>query len=117
MFGKNKKTAAPLAPNDPRRIPVEHRELVNNMIQVLTDKGYTIFEAQIVIQALSALRSVETTKFADAVEALHQLGTMVASVKDAPQMLQAILEILGHKMTESLNKLNLGDLKFDNFKL
>lgn len=109
MFEKN------LAPNDPKRIPPAHRELVNKMFLMLQEQKYNLFEAQIVTQALSVLRNVKSEKFLSTAYMIGEMAKVISEVKDGPQYLEAILQILGMKMTESLNEMSLETIGFKKF--
>lgn len=104
-----------LAPNDPHRIPVAHRELVNKLFDILKEKGYNIFESQVILQALSTL--ARTSDLPKGLDALTTIIKAVNEVVDAHRDIEAILQILGLKMTESLNDMKLGSVEFKELSL
>jgi len=104
-----------MSPTDPRRIPVEHRELVNRMFGILSDNGYNIFEAQVITQALSVL--ARTSDISKGMDTLSELVECVSKVENGHRDMEAILQILGFKMTESLNSLKLGSMEFEEISL
>jgi hypothetical protein len=97
-------------------MPKEHQELINNLFAFLVSKGHDVFTAQIVTQSLSALRSVDKDKLVDYAEDVKEMAQMFSEVKDAPLMMQSILQLLGTQMTQSLNKIKLQDINYEEFK-
>ena len=102
-----------LAPNDPRRVPQVHRDLVQKMFKYCQDKGFTVSQTETLTQSLSLLKFFgDADNFLKAAHSITELAELYVSVsKDIP-LLTPDLQLLGTMMTEMMNSLSLNDLTF-----
>lgn len=109
LFNKNK---APLAQNDPRRVPKAHRELVVKIKETLAEQGYNFFDAQAITSLIGA-----AAKTSDPVKAMSTALTvtqMIADQKIEPMYTIAILELLAMQLNEKINATPLEDIKLES---
>ena len=102
-----------LAPNDPRRVPQAHRDLVQRMFKYCQDKGYTVSQTETITQSLSLLKffSGDVDKFLEAAHSITELAEMYTKVsKDIP-LLSVDLQLLGMMMTDMMNSMQLKDME------
>ena len=92
-MSKIKKAVEPkvMAPNDPNRIPLAHRKLVNELFEILDENSYNIYDAQVITQTLSILaRGKDMSKN---MTTLVQLVEAVTKVENGERDIEAILQI------------------------
>jgi hypothetical protein len=106
------KMKKPMAPNDPNRVPKEHRELVNKIYEVLRQGNFDVFQAQVITQAVSVIGRMSDVP--GGLKAVNEIVHLITGTKDGQVYLGAILELLGMKMTEAFNKTKLTDIGFKN---
>jgi hypothetical protein len=103
----------PMAPNDPNRIPLAHRKLVNDIISVLQANDIDVFESQQIVSAAAMVARVS-----DLAKAQVVMNSIIEAVKETPDAqrdIQAIIQIINLKMNEALNKQKLTDIQFEDF--
>jgi hypothetical protein len=102
-----------LAPNDPRRVPQAHRDLVQKMFNYCKEKGYNVSQTETLAQSLSLLKFFgDAEKFLEGAQSIKDLAELYVSVsKDIP-LLTPDLQLLGQMMTEMMNSMSLKDMEF-----
>jgi hypothetical protein len=102
-----------LAPNDPRRVPQLHRDLVTKMFNYCKEKGYTVSQTETLAQSLSLLKFFGSAeKFVEAAHSVVDLAELYVSIsKDIP-LLTPDLQLMGTMMTEMMNSMSLKDMEF-----
>lgn len=95
----------------------EHAKFIGKVIKYLTEEsGLSIFDAQIATQVaeLSARLSSDVGMVKVLESALY-LATLyrVECKGDADSIFSTDMAVLGTKLTEALNKMKIGDIKFE----
>ncbi|HZS47236.1 MAG TPA: hypothetical protein VFC63_19335 [Blastocatellia bacterium] len=98
-----------LAPNDPKRVPEEHRKFINEMFKVLVDANLNNFDAQIVSQVIS--HAANSDQFARVLELAYQIALKYPGTDKV--LLTTDLQILGMKLNEAFNKMGLKEVPFE----
>jgi hypothetical protein len=98
-----------LAPNDPKRVPVEHRTFINEMVKTLVDAKLNNFDAQIVSQVISHAATSENF-----LKVLELAGEIVKKYPGNDKVLLVTdLQVLGMKLNEAFNKMELNVVPFE----
>lgn len=105
-----KKEVQPLAPNDPNRVPKEHRHFINDTFNILKKKGYSNFDSQVVLQCMDL--SARGSDFVKILKTAVELGENYQKIASDNSLLNADLQVLGMQLTAALNKMKLGDIDF-----
>jgi len=100
-----------LAPNDPQRVPKEHRELINTVFKILASSDLDIFEAQQIASVAVILCRNKDIPVAQAT--MNKIIDAIKVVPEAPTYVKAITELLNMKMTEAMNKTKVSDIRFE----
>lgn len=108
-----KKKEAALAPNDPMRVPVEHRQFINKTFSLLKEKGYSNFDCQVILQSIDLAGRSSQLGFLNVLKTAVEIGELYKSLAKDDSLIGTDLQVLGMKLTEALNKMALGDIAFE----
>lgn len=109
-FKKKAQSQVQLAPNDPARVPKEHREFINRTFALLKDKELNNFDAQIALQCVS--QSTRSAGFLETLKTAVEVGEIYRELCKDDGLLNTDLEVLGMQLTAAMNKMKFGDIEF-----
>lgn len=94
-------------------LPKKQQELIQKIHNLLQERGYTFYDAQMVTGLVMAANKAEDPiKALDTASSIHQLMT---DGKIEKPFVQPLLEILAIKVNEHINKTQMSDIKIEQF--
>lgn len=96
----------------PSKIPDEHRQFINETVKYFQKSGMSIFDAQVAAQTAEYATKGESDTVR-ILEAALYIATLYNQKSKEKRLFGTDLAVLGMKLSESLNKMTVNEIKFE----